>query len=449
MHYDESVDYLYSIGNEVLTAKLGLDNITSLLRYLGNPHEKFRSVLIGGTNGKGSVAAFVESVLRASGLRTGLYTSPHLCRIEERVRVGGAMISETDFARLASVVKDAVAELQDPAQGRELRLDRHPTYFEMVTAIAFQYFAEQKIEVGVLEVGLGGRLDATNVVDPLVAVITNVDYDHQNYLGTTLEQIAFEKSGIIKPRTYQGSDPLRVICGSGNTVVKAIVEDRCRTTGATLTHLPKAEEFEATPDDLGRFRLKFDSVLGSRLDVQIPLPGEHQIQNFLTALRVLEALQGMGLFIDAASLTQGTESARWPGRLQIVAREPLLILDGAHNPSGAECLKAYCERFLRGRRRLLIFGVLRDKSIIELGETLFPLAEEIILTAPQSERAADPKAIAEMLPEFGDRYSFAKCADQALELAQKKAACDDVILVAGSLFLVGDIQNARKLAAGT
>jgi dihydrofolate synthase/folylpolyglutamate synthase len=204
MNYPEALDYLYSLGNEVLTSKLGLQNIEALLSYLGRPHKKFKSILIAGTNGKGSVAAFCDSILRTSGYRTGLYTSPHLIQIEERIRINGKMIRADEFARLTQEVRDAVGALMNqPDEVGGVKLDRHPTYFEMVTAIAFNYFAEQQIEIAVLEVGLGGRLDATNVVDPEVAIITNVDLDHQQYLGTSIGEIAGEKAGIIKPRSYE------------------------------------------------------------------------------------------------------------------------------------------------------------------------------------------------------------------------------------------------------
>src|SRR5262245_20104998 len=259
MQYADALRYLYSLGNEVLTAKLGLYNISTLLESLGNPQRKYDSVLVAGTNGKGSVAAFIESVLRSSGMRTGLYTSPHLVRIEERVRVEGNPISAEDFARWTQQVKGRVDELlgpgvSDPAS--TFRLDRHPTYFEMVTAIALNYFAEQRVEVAVLEVGLGGRLDATNVVDPRVAVITNVSYDHQKYLGYRLEQIAAEKAGIVKPRSIAKAGPLSVVCTSDDPVVRSIVEQQCRDTGARCIHALDEARIEAEPDSIGRFRLK-------------------------------------------------------------------------------------------------------------------------------------------------------------------------------------------------
>jgi dihydrofolate synthase / folylpolyglutamate synthase len=446
MRYADAIRYLYSLGNEVLTAKLGLQNISTLLQVLHDPHQEFRSILIAGTNGKGSVAAFVESVLRASGVKTGLYTSPHLVRIEERIQVSGKAIGESDFARLTQLIKDNVTLLLDSHQGEvgQPRLDRHPTYFEMVTAIAFSYFAEQRVDIAVLEVGLGGRFDATNVVDPLVAVVTNVDFDHQQYLGNRLEQIAFEKAGIIKPRSYQGSDPLPVVCSSKEPTVREIIQSRCRAAGAHLFTGLDGIEFRAEPDALGRFRLELNAIQGASLGLQIPLPGEHQVENALTAIQALMAIQSETV-IEPGILKQGIEATRWPGRLEIVGERPRLIVDGAHNPAGAEAVRKYCRQFLRDRGMIMVFGALRDKPVVEMGRTLFPLAQEIILTRIASERAIDPRHIAESLPEFRSRYVFSSSAEQALDAARIKAGEDKVILVVGSLFLVGEIQEALKL----
>ena len=289
MQYADALRYLYSLGNEVLAAKLGLHNISTLLESVGNPHRRYDSVLIAGTNGKGSVAAFIESVLRKCGLNTGLYTSPHLMRIEERVRVRGNLIAAEDFARLTQQVKDRVGELFDPLAPSHTpgRLDRHPTYFEMVTAIGFCYFAERGVDVAVLEVGLGGRLDATNVVDPCVAVITNVDYDHQKYLGSRLEEIAAEKAGIIKRRADAEAGPLSVVCTSDNPVVRAIVEEHCRATGSHCLHPLDEARVETEPDTLGRFRLKVGFPGLPTLDLPVSvlqwelfLPERYQIKRW-------------------------------------------------------------------------------------------------------------------------------------------------------------------------
>ena len=449
MQYTDALRYLYSLGNEVLTAKLGLHNISMLLESLGNPHRRYESVLIAGTNGKGSVAAFVESALRRSGMNTGLYTSPHLMRIEERVRVQGRLISAEDVARLTQRVKDKVSELLNPHPSSEAsgRLDRHPTYFEMVTAIGFCYFAERSVDVAVLEVGLGGRLDATNVVDPRVAVITNVDYDHQKYLGSRLEEIAMEKAGIIKPRSDAKAGPLSVVCTSDDPLVRNILEEQCRATGARCLHALDEARVEAEPDTLGRFRLKVSFPRGPTLDLRIPLPGEHQVRNAVAAIRALMVLQTEGFPIDAEDIKGGIEAAHWPGRLELVGGDPPIILDGAHNIAGAESLRKYCEQFLRSKRLVLLFGLMRDKDVAEIAGKLFPLASEIVLTAAESERSAEPDWIAAQLPEYQQRYHCTRSPQEALSVARNLASPDGIILAAGSLFLVGDLQRTLNLEA--
>src|SRR5262245_42043361 len=449
MQYADAVRYLYSLGNEVLTAKLGLHNISTLLDALGNLHLQYDSILIAGTNGKGSVAAFVESVLRRSGLRTGLYSSPHLTRIEERVRVGGSPISTEDFARLTRQVKERVAELLEPTESGHVpgRLDRHPTYFEMVTARGFCYFAECSVDLAVLEVGWGGRLDATNVVSPHVAVITNVDYDHEKYLGSRVEEIASEKAGIIKPPLSPEAGPLAVVCTSDDPVVRKIVEEKCRATRARCIHALDEGKVEAEPDPLGRFRISVAFPPDPPLEVLIPLPGEHQVRNALAAIRALKVLQAQGFPIDAQEIKQGIEATRWPGRLEWVDGHPPLLLDGAHNLAGAESLRNYCDRFLGSKHIVLLFGVMRDKNVAEIAGKLFPVASEIVLTAAESERSAEPAWIAAQLPEYQRRCHQTRNPQEGLSAARSLASANGIVLVAGSLYLIGDLHRMLKLAA--
>lgn len=448
MDHSEALGYLYSLGNEVLTAKLGLRNISVLLQYLGEPQKKYPSILIAGTNGKGSVAAFLESVLRKHGYRTGLYTSPHLVRIEERIRVDGTMISAQDFARLTGTVRDAVRLLMgsSDSEAESLQLDRHPTYFEMVTAIAFLYFAEQGVDLATLEVGLGGRLDATNVVEPLVAIITNVDYDHEKYLGSRLEEIATEKAGIIKPRATLLEQPLAVVLGSGNPTVREIVERQCQLSGAQMTCILDDMKFDAKPNATGEFRLKYSSSRWAEIDLKIPLPGEHQVLNVLTSVRALEILAEQGFPIDQKLVKQGIEETHWPGRLEIVDLRPRIVLDGAHNPAAAKCIRDYVHHFLPSRSIVMIFGVMRDKSIAEIAGQLFPLAKKVILTRAETERAAEPMDIARLLPEFDSLYRFTRSPEEALDLARELASDEDTILVVGSLFVIGDLRRHLKSA---
>jgi dihydrofolate synthase / folylpolyglutamate synthase len=299
----------------------------------------------------------------------------------------------------------------------------------------------------VLEVGLGGRLDATNVADPRVAVITNVDYDHQKYLGSRLEEIAMEKAGIIKPRSYAKAGPLSVVCASDDPVVRSIVEAQCRASGAGCIHALDEASVETEPDTLGRFRLKVSFPAGLLLDLRIPLPGEHQVRNAVAAIRALMVLQAEGFPIEAQDIQEGIEAARWPGRLELVDGRPPIILDGAHNAAGAEHLRRYCDRFLRSKRVVLLFGVMRDKDVADIAGKLFPLASEIVLTAAESERSAEPAWIAALLPEYQQRCHCTRDPQEALKVARRLASPDGIILAAGSLLLVGDLRRALNLEA--
>jgi dihydrofolate synthase / folylpolyglutamate synthase len=459
MTYKEALDYLYSLGNEVLSAKLGLQNISVLLSFLGDPHKKFKSILIAGTNGKGSVAAFCESILRVSGYKTGLYTSPHLIQIEERIRVNGVMIPAKDFARLTEEVRNSIAILMDGHHSSRsyLRLDRHPTYFEIVTAVGLKYFAEQEIDVALVEVGLGGRFDATNVVDPVAAVITNIDYDHQKYLGDRLEEIAAEKAGIIKPHSYErmntpvspaepgrySNSMLPVVFCNGTDSVVEVIQRQCNATGSRLIRALDGIEYKFNANPLGYFRLRLNSSFGDT-EISIPLPGEHQVLNTLTAIRTMEVLQGSGFRISCQDVRDGVARTYWPGRLEILDHQPRLILDGAHNPAGAEIVRAYVQQFLQSNQIVMVYGTMRDKAIQEIARKLFPLARQIILTRASRDRAADPEEIADLLPEYHRLFRFSRTVDEALSLAQGLAPKEGTILIVGSLFLVGEAKKSLQ-----
>jgi dihydrofolate synthase / folylpolyglutamate synthase len=401
MTYSESVRYLYSLGNEVQTAKLGLDRITRLLEAMGSPHRAGRFVHVAGTNGKGSTCAMIEAGLRAAGVRTGLYTSPHLNEPTERIQIAGQSVSETEFAE-AFVEVHQLAERMLQAGG----IDLHPTYFETVTAMAFLLFARQQVSTVVLEVGLGGRLDATNVVTPALSVITPIDLDHQFYLGDTLEKIASEKAGILKrgvPAIFAEQLP------EVETVLRAHAQGPY-----TLTR------------DSGITDLRIDAR-GSKfrlrdLEIVCPLAGQHQVENARTAGITLKHLN-----VSPAGIAQTV----WPGRLEQVSRDPEIILDGAHNPAGARALSDYIRRFYAGRRIWMIYGVMRDKAVGEVTSLLFPLADRVILTAPDNSRAMPPTEI----PAPGAVVTHD--VSQALALLAE-AAASDVIFITGSLFVVGE-----------
>ena len=412
MNYPDSVQFLYSLGNEIKTAKLGLERIRAVLQALGRPQDRLRFVHVAGTNGKGSTCAMIESALRASGLRTGLFTSPHLADPTERIRIDGAPISADRFA-------DAFNRL----------LGLHTTYFETVTAMALLVFAEERVDMVVLEVGLGGRLDATNVVSPDLSVITPVDFDHEAFLGKSLESIACEKAGILKPG-------VPAVFARQRPEAARVLDRR-----AAELSIPVARTADWLVSDLdidprgSRFRLT-----GERdLRLACPLAGEHQVENAVTAAVALARLG-----IADSAIETGIARARWPGRLERVSERPEIILDGAHNPAGARALAAYIDRFYGRRTVRLIYGAMRDKAIDEISGILFPRAHQVIVTAPQQARALSPEALRDIGAHPGLRT--APTLRAALALVQEDASPDDVVFITGSLFLVAE---ARALLTST
>jgi len=412
MNYPDSVHFLYALGNEVKTVKLGLERIRAVLEALGRPQGRCRFVHVAGTNGKGSTCAMIESALRASGRQTGLFTSPHLAEPTERIRIGGHPISAGAFAAAFDTVHAAVEDLIKAGV-----IDMHTTYFETVTAMALLVFARQAVDMVVLEVGLGGRLDATNVVHPELCVITPIDFDHEQYLGRSLEAIAGEKAGILKagvPAVFARQRP-----------EAAAVLDR------------RAAELHIAAVRTADFRLK-NLRLDARgsqfeladLDIACPLAGEHQVENAATAAVAL-----LQLGVPPADIEAGIARTEWPGRLERVSEHPEIILDGAHNPAGARALAAYIERFYSRRRVRLIFGAMRDKAVAEIGGILFPLAWQVIVTAPRQARALAPEALRDVADHAN--LALAPSLDEALVLL-RDAAAEDVIFITGSLFLVAE-----------
>jgi dihydrofolate synthase/folylpolyglutamate synthase len=405
MTYPDSVHFLYALGNEIKTAKLGLDRIATVLDALGRPQDQLRILHVAGTNGKGSTCAMIESGLRAAGRRTGLFTSPHLAEPTERIQINGVPISAARFTAAFEHVHAAV----------ERSLDMHTTYFETVTAMALLVFAEEHVDSVVLEVGLGGRLDATNVVTPELCVITPIDYDHEQYLGRSLEAIAGEKAGILKPG-------VSAICAAQRPEADRVLRARAAELGIEIipSLSPTSVELDARSS---RFQ-------AAGLDIRCPLAGEHQIQNAATAATAL-----LRLGIDTRAIERGIASARWPGRLEHVRSNPDIILDGAHNPAGARALAAYIDRFYATRPVRLIFGAMRDKAIDEICGALFPRAHQVIATAPRQTRALAPDAIAAIADHPNLRT--AATIEEALALVSD-ASPDEAIFITGSLFLVAE-----------
>jgi dihydrofolate synthase / folylpolyglutamate synthase len=418
-------DYLQKILESGV--KFGLDNVRTVLAALGEPQRAYPSILVAGTNGKGSVCAMLTEVLTLHGLRVGLYTSPHLIRVEERVQVAGKPIAAWSFCRLLTVLKAAVDALI-----RDGQLAAPPTYFETLTCLAFLYFREKQVDAAVLEVGMGGRLDATNVVDPLASVITTISRDHKEYLGNTLGQIALEKAGIIKPG-------IPVVSGVTGKTASDVLRKKAREARAPFIEVfegPRALEVEKTARG-HRFQLRWR---GKVFRYSPRLAGEHQGRNAAIAVVTALSLDGPWGTLPKTTILRGIARAAWPGRLEAVGRRPLLVLDGAHNEEGARAVAAYAENFL-ARPLTLVFAAMKDKDIPKLTRILFPLAQVVILTGLPMPRAATPEEVLRLAPRRGGRALVEPDPMQALRRARAITPRGGSILVTGSLFLVGEVKE--------
>ena len=434
MTYDEAVRILLSLGRELAAPrqarvqKFDLQNITLLVKRLGSPHRASPCAHIAGTNGKGSTAAFLESILRAAGFKTGLYTSPHLVRINERIRVNGNEITDEDFAAAFTRVHDLIEELL--ASGA---LAAHPTFFECVTAMAFEHFARLHVEFAVYEVGLGGRLDSTNIIEPVLTIITPIDFDHEDYLGHSLELIAGEKAGIIKPGAL-------VVGAAQPTEVAAVIRKIAKEKNARLVLIVRDYRAEMLVAGPGGSSAVFTKLQGDwRLEVELPLAGRCQVQNALTAAVAARLLGELGFRMSDAAIARGLAATRWPGRLQQVSERTAVFIDGTHNPAGARELVAFWREQFSGRRIYLVYGAMRDKAVDEIAGLLFPEVEAVIATAPRQSRAISAEVLAEMTGHHARQIEVVPSAEEALERAMELAGTDDVVFATGSLYLAGDL----------
>jgi dihydrofolate synthase/folylpolyglutamate synthase len=429
--YPETIEYLYGI--RLFGQKLGLETMQYLLRLMGDPQKSLRFIHIAGTNGKGSVAAMLSAVLSTAGYKTGLYTSPHLVSFCERFQVNGQPIPESDVVRLVEEIRPVLEEVGVNAEFHA------PTFFETVTGIAVRYFAEQKVDVVVWETGLGGRLDATNVIVPLVSVVTNIAFDHTQYLGETLAQIAGEKCGIIKPE-------VPVVTASAAEEALQVIQSATAAQGSTLTVVGR---------DIGATRLTEDEqcqrveLTGTRRGygpLTIPLLGAHQTINCATAVAALEA---SGLPVSAKQVHEGLTRTAWPGRFQIVHHNPTVVLDGAHNAAAAERLAATLREHFAGRKLTLILGVLRDKNYDQMCQILAPLAVRVLCVPVNSERTSEPDQLARWCKSANPAARITVERNLSAAYAQARIESAETIAIAGSLFLVGEALDRLGFAKGT
>lgn len=427
MNFHESESYLLSLGNEVETMKLGLENIRTLLAALADPQNNYLKVQVAGTNGKGSVCAFLDSICFEAGIPTGLYTSPHLVSITERIKIGGKNISEEEFARLATLVRETSESLV--ADGK---LERVPTYFEQVTAMALQAFADAKVELAILETGLGGRFDATTAANAEIAAITRIDLDHQEYLGDTIEAIAAEKAAILSWMTME------VAVGKQNPQVMEIILEKCSANH--LEPITGNGEFDWTlRRGVENDHVKLETNLFSFFELQLGLKGGHQIENAQVAVSLSQALHFGHANLPDEAVYLGLQNARHPGRLEYSDR---FLFDGAHNIAGAKALREYLDEFV-SQPITMIFAAMKDKEIVEIGEILFPRAETLILTKPDNLRAIDPSDIAERMPLGMDenKVVVTRTVEDAINKAVEFTGDDGLILITGSLYLIGEAKR--------
>ena len=457
-NYETAVAQMYALGHELAQTpshKFDLAHIRVLLAALEHPENRFPTVLVAGTNGKGSTAATLASILRASGLRTGLYTSPHLVRINERIRLNGEPISDDDFAMLHDVVDRTAERLVGEGD-----LPWHPSFFEMLTAMAFEYFAHSRPDIVVLEVGMGGRLDATNVVEPRLSIITDISLDHQKYLGETVVEIAREKAGIIRPGGIVVTLPQ--LPEANDVIGNTILDVGARGVNA-VPYVPPVSPASAnclssewTADDgqksgvRNRYPLE---VMGTRIMVESPLVGRHQLRNLALAIAAAAELHTQGIAeITPETIAKGIRETQWPGRFQLVPAvgdSPEYVLDVAHNPAGAWALRstlsaAYPDSWSgdpgNGRPITMVFGVMRDKAIQEITEILFPIAEHVIVTQANNPRSASPDEIRQAAARVAAGIDIEDAEDvaTALERARKLAAAGGLVVVTGSIYIVGE-----------
>ncbi len=436
--YRETLDYLF--GLQRFGIKLGLENISALLKEFGNPHQSFPSIHIAGTNGKGSTAAFLAFILRQSGLRTGLYTSPHLINFSERIQINGRPIATERIVALTEKIRGQVTEMEQKQifrpyaggsswqPGADLEKGRL-TFFEFTTALMFLYFQEEKVDIAIIEAGLGGRLDATNVIDPLATLITSISKEHSQYLGKTVLEIAGEKAGIIKSRR-----PL--LTSTTQSRVVSLFQKRCRELSSPLWIWGK--DFEAREKETGE--IDFRGRKHQWGNLRLGLAGSHQVRNAGLALAAVEVLVEAGFRIDERSLRQGLVETRWPGRLELIQTQPRILLDGAHNPGATKILKKALQVGYPRKRLIVIFGSMADKDIPGMMAHIAPLADLLLLTQAENERAAPLNLLEAESSSYEKPYRKFSTVEEALTQAMRTAGEEDLILVTGSLYIVGEVR---------
>jgi dihydrofolate synthase/folylpolyglutamate synthase len=419
MRYNEAITWLYCF--EKYGIKLGLERIDFICEKLGNPQNNYKTVHVGGTNGKGSVCKFISSILNSAGYAVGVYTSPHIQRFSERFVIDNDQISDSEIVLLIEKVKPIVEEM--------IKNNNIPTFFEITTAMVFEYFYEKKVDYAIIEVGLGGRFDATNIVNPLVSVITNVTLEHQDRLGKTVEEISFEKAGIIK-------ENIPLITAAENTALD-IIKKKAYEKNASLTVVEKIS-WEKTGGNLNWQKFTVHGKLKD-YSVKTHLSGIFQGENLALSLMCIESLQMNGVYVTDENIKEGVENTTNPGRMEILGFEPIILIDGAHNIAGMQMLKNTIKKDFIYDKLILVIGILSDKNVKEMVKIISPVADKIIVTKSSSIRASDPKTLKEF---FKPKTATVKnSVSEAVKYAKKIAKKQDIIAITGSLFTVGEARD--------
>ena len=420
MDYQGTLQYLFNL--ERFGMKLDLSNITSILNGLGNPHLKFPSIHVAGTNGKGSVAAVLHSILCESGYKAGLYTSPHLVDFRERIRVGRELV-EKNF------IYDFVERLRKEID------EKHYTFFEVTTAIAFEYLAQKKVDLAIVETGLGGRLDATNMIKPVISIITNIGREHTKQLGNAIAQIAKEKAGIVK-------HSVPTITAADQPEALEAIRSVCAEKNSELIHVQDGSGYSVLNSSINGSKFSFSSDSLEYQDLELNLAGEHQVLNAVTALTAIEKLNQLGWKVEEPAIRSGLKQVNWRARLEVFRKEPLVLLDVAHNPAGIKAMIKALHQFFPEKQVIFVFGVMQDKDHHSMLKEICKKAKFVVLTKPDYKRAAEPEALEEVLIQMDAPYEVISTVKQAYLFTLKCAKTEDIICITGSHFTAGEFLSS-------
>ncbi|KEH99547.1 folylpolyglutamate synthase [Clostridium botulinum] len=431
MNYKEAMNYIEDSAK--FSIKLGLSRTERILEILGNPHKKIKYIHIAGTNGKGSITAMLSSVLIEEGYKVGMYTSPYIEEFEERIQINNTKISKEDLAYEITKVYNAANQIIKEGYS-------HPTQFEIITCASLLYFFEKNVDYAVMEVGLGGRLDSTNVIKPILSVISSISYDHMKILGSTLEKIAYEKAGIIK-------DEVPVVLYPQQENVENVIKDVCKDKRSELIKVPSdcAEFLICTDKILNKGERRVQNIIintkNQRYNINLSLLGKHQLLNCATVIYAIEKLRNLGVLISDTSITQGLLKVKWMGRFEILKKNPLVVIDGAHNIDGIKKLKESINLYLEYKNVILILGILTDKQVENMVEVITPMADKVICVTPHSDRAEIATELMKIVKKYNEDCEAVESYEDAYMNALKYCEEDDLLLVSGSLYMIGDMRK--------